>query len=162
MDDLRNLAINVVAGVLLFVLGFAARQLYSWLRSLTVGRFWRPLAKNGVTLVIGSFAKDEFVAYEPSGVVGIGDLRALHELIELFGRARLTRFKIAYVNEVISPSGAPVPDGGDSGCADTAGRSCSGPWVVRQDATHDRWCGADGQAAADRCGAQRVVRCRMA
>lgn len=96
MSDLRSLAVNVVAGILVFALGVVARQIYSWWRSLPVARFWRPIARGGVTLVLGRLDRSEFNRFEPSGVVGLGDIRALEELGDVFARGGLTRFSIAY------------------------------------------------------------------
>lgn len=95
-DDLRNLVINVIAGVLLFVLGVLSRRLFALWQGLTVGRFWRRLAQRGMTVVVGQLDRQEFLSYEPSGVVGVGDVRALDELNEAFRRGRLRRFGIAF------------------------------------------------------------------
>jgi hypothetical protein len=46
MSDLRSLAVDVVAGILVFALGFGTRQIYSWWRSLSIGRFWRPVGSH--------------------------------------------------------------------------------------------------------------------
>lgn len=98
MDNLRDLVIGVAASTLSFLLGIGVTQVYSWRRHLRIRLFWRPLVNHSLTLVLGSFQRDEFLRYEPSGVVGIGDLRGLHELIDLLGGAKLKGFKIEYTN----------------------------------------------------------------
>lgn len=95
-DDLRNIVVSIIAGILLFCLGLLSRRIVALWQSLTVGRFWRPITKHGTTLVVGRLDRSEFLAYEPSGVVGVGDVRALDELNEIARRARLRRFVIAF------------------------------------------------------------------
>jgi hypothetical protein len=95
-DDLRNLVINVIAGAVLFVLGVLSRRLFALWQGMTVGRFWRRLAQRGLTIVVGQLDRQDFLAYEPSGVVGVGDVRALDDLNEVFRRGRLRRFGIAF------------------------------------------------------------------
>jgi len=96
MDGFQDLMIGVIASSLSFMLGIAAAKTYSWHRRLRVRRFWRPLTNDGLTLVLGQLQRDDFQKYEPSGIVGIGDLRGLHELIEQLGDARLTGYKIEH------------------------------------------------------------------
>jgi hypothetical protein len=96
MDGLQDLLVNIAAGALSFLLGVGVTKAHSWRRHLRVRRFWRPLTSGGLTLVLGEVPREEFLQYEPSGLVGIGDLRGLHELIEQLGNARLTGFKVEY------------------------------------------------------------------
>jgi hypothetical protein len=98
--DLRNLVLNLVAGLLMFVFGFLARQAYAWLQSRRIGGFWRPMAAAEFTLVLGRFVHPDFLKYEPSGFMGLGDLRAQEDLRDLFRRARLRPFKVAYADSV--------------------------------------------------------------
>lgn len=98
--DLRNVALNLVAGLLMFVFGFVSRQGYAWLRSRRVGGFWRPMANAQFTLVFGRFPRPDFLKYEPSGLVGLGDGHAEDELRDLFQRARLPPFKVAFVDSI--------------------------------------------------------------
>lgn len=98
MDDLRELAIGFAASSLSFFLGIGLARLHSWRRHFGVRRFWRPLTSGGLTLVLGSFRNDDILRVEPSGVVGIGDLRGLHELIEQLGGARLKGLRIEYAD----------------------------------------------------------------
>src|SRR6478672_4873876 len=98
MSGLWGLGGNVASGALLFVLGLASRRIFARLRGVRVGRFWRRLVDGEITLVIGRFDRADFLEYEPSGVVGIGDIRALHELIDILLRAGMSNFKIAYAD----------------------------------------------------------------
>jgi hypothetical protein len=88
VDDLRDLVVNIVAGVLLFVLGFGSRQGYAIWQGRKVGRFWRPITRGGVTLVIGRF-EEKFRNYDPVGFHGRGDTEARRELNDMFRDARL-------------------------------------------------------------------------
>jgi hypothetical protein len=96
MEGLQDLLVNIAAGSLSFLLGIGVTKAHSWHRFRRIRRFWRPLTTGGLTLVLGQIQREDLLQYEPSGLVGIGDLRGLHELIEQLGDARLTGFKVEY------------------------------------------------------------------
>ncbi len=93
MNDLRNILTGIAASALSFLLGYGARILVVRVRALRTHRFWRPLA-GPVTFVIGSLTAPPLLDYEPSGVVGRGDLKTLLELTHVFRSSKLGQFEI--------------------------------------------------------------------
>ena len=72
---------------------------YTYLRAR---RFWRPIVSGDVQVVVGRFKR--FAGWEPSGLVGVGDMQATAELVAFFddlGYRRLGRSpKIAYHDQL--------------------------------------------------------------
>jgi hypothetical protein len=68
-------------------------------------RFWRPFVSGDVQVVVGRFKR--FAGWEPSGLVGVGDMQATAELVAFFddvGYRRLGRSpKIAYHDQLAGP-----------------------------------------------------------
>lgn len=80
-----------------FVLGLTA----PWLRATWTNRatrpFWRPIAQSPLTVVLG---RHDLLGWEPSGLMGVGDAKAIDELREYFRSLHLMPFTVQFVDEV--------------------------------------------------------------
>src|SRR5687768_6549440 len=72
-----DLGINLLAAVI----GFLAAQLVAWLRFVKRTRnarhFWRPFMRGEVSVVLSAHARPELLAWERSGLIGVGCVKAL-------------------------------------------------------------------------------------
>ncbi|WP_305782528.1 hypothetical protein [Symbioplanes lichenis] len=98
MGDLRDLAINLAAAVIAFGSGIVTREIFRLQRSRRGRAFWgRRMLTSRTLLFVGEFPR--FNHLEPSGMVGLGDYHALHELttgLAAFGSS----FGIAYASQI--------------------------------------------------------------
>lgn len=103
-----NLGIGIAASGISFVLGVMLRTLTDNYRTRRSRAFWGKGIGNGKTIILlGSFS-DEMITpatgFEPSGVIGLGDARAAHELAAYFSRLGIA-VDIAYTNSPLSGQG---------------------------------------------------------
>lgn len=109
MELILNLGVAVAASGVSFVLGLMLRTLTDNYRTRRSRAFWGKGIGNGKTIILlGSFS-DELIArtteFEPTGLVGLGDARAAHELAVYFNRLGVTA-DIAYANSPLAGQGS--------------------------------------------------------
>jgi hypothetical protein len=96
LKDFQDIALNVVASLLFVGLGILLRSMLEFLRHYRGRRFWGRSARSPrAILFLGTFPNPKFLGFEPSGLIGAGDTRAVFELtraLTLIG----TRLEIAY------------------------------------------------------------------
>lgn len=83
---------TVVAGLTLAVRWWIPFVVHQRVRS-----FWKPLAQPGLTVVVGRHAMNR---YEPSGLMGVADAKAIDELRDDFRKRRLGSFDLKFVDEI--------------------------------------------------------------
>lgn len=98
MPQLREVALGLVTAAISFALGYAWRRIRQAYRTRSARRFWRPLIE-GPTLVVLSRFRD-FSDFEPSGLIGAGDSRALQELTSYFSKIGLEVPEVVYDGSV--------------------------------------------------------------
>jgi hypothetical protein len=84
MDDVRDIVINLVAAAIGAIVASTVAVFRRWRRQRRTRRFWGAMASRGIVVVIGTQDPDATGRWEPSGLVGLGDVMALiaieHEL----------------------------------------------------------------------------------
>lgn len=84
MNDFRELALGVLASGIAFCCGLSFKRTISWWRARKIRDFWGPGLRHApVVLFLGTFDGVPNVAitnYEPTGVAGLGDTHAVHEI----------------------------------------------------------------------------------
>jgi hypothetical protein len=94
VDNVLDLTSDVIAAVLVFGLGLSTRSLVGTVRSWRGRRFWgREILRGRTRLFLGSFPR--FNHLEPSGFIGLGDTRAVHELATNLGQLGVS-LELAY------------------------------------------------------------------
>ena len=94
MSDFHDVTLNVGASLLFVLLGVAARAASAVAQHRGTRRFWGHLFHTpGVFLILGTFPR--FRGFEPSGMIGVGDTRAVYELTRSLTRAGM-KLEIAY------------------------------------------------------------------
>lgn len=98
-----DIAVKVAVSLSLILLGRLSGLIWSWVRYLPAKRFWRPVAKPGLVVVVGRHELNEF---EASGLIGVGDAKAVDVLRAYFRKVHLpSSFSVAYVDEIPSGGG---------------------------------------------------------
>jgi hypothetical protein len=77
MDDVRDVFINLAAAAIGAFIAWSWARFRRWQRERRARRFWGGMATRGVTVVIGVQDRDALGRWEPSGLVGMGDVAAL-------------------------------------------------------------------------------------
>jgi hypothetical protein len=94
MSSLRDVAVNLFAAALAFVVGWS----FNWMRGLwrfrNIRGFWKPFATNDLKVVTSIFIKEEHYIWERSGLVGVGDVLALNELRQQLQRVRVSHLPL--------------------------------------------------------------------
>lgn len=99
MESIQDLSLNLVAAALVFTLGVGTRTLLGTFRSWRGRRFWgREIIRGRTRLFLGSFPR--FNHLEPSGFIGLGDTRAVHELATNLGRLGVP-LELAYASTLV-------------------------------------------------------------
>jgi hypothetical protein len=98
VGDVKDLVINLVAAIIVFVAGALTREFFHFSRSRRGRAFWgKSMLSSRTLLFVGEFPR--FNHLEPSGLVGLGDIHAVHEMTT--GLAELgSSFDIAYASQV--------------------------------------------------------------
>ena len=93
MSSVFNLGINLASSALAFLFGISLRSMLHYLRTYRSRRFWGPGVRKGKTvLCLGSFKASDLGPYmkvedfEPTGLAGLGDSKALHELTAMLSK----------------------------------------------------------------------------
>jgi hypothetical protein len=98
VEGLQDLVVNIVAAIVVFTSGVAARETVRLVKSQRSRSFWgRRLLRGKTFLFIGSFLRLNHL--EPSGFVGGGDMRALQEISSVLARNGAT-FEVAYSSRI--------------------------------------------------------------
>lgn len=111
MGQIVNLGVGVAASGISFVLGVMLRTFVDAYRTRRSRVFWgRGISGGKIVILLGSFS-DELIArsvnrsdFEPTGLVGLGDARAAHELAAYFARLGV-RAEIAYATSPLAGHG---------------------------------------------------------
>ncbi|MFI7546565.1 hypothetical protein [Actinoplanes sp. NPDC049599] len=99
MHSVQDLAVNIVAAILVFGFGVSARGVLGRVRSRRGRKFWGAQIIRGRTyLFLGSFPRFNYL--EPSGFIGLGDSHAVHELATTLGMYGAS-FDIAYASKLV-------------------------------------------------------------
>lgn len=77
MDDVRDVAINLIAALIGAVATWSVARFRRWRRERRARRFWGGMSTRGVTVVIGAQDREVLGHWEPSGLVGMGDVAGL-------------------------------------------------------------------------------------
>ena len=113
MDQVVNLGIGVAASGVSFVLGVMLRTFVDNYRVRRSRAFWgRGIGDGRTVILLGSFSEELITSsvhrsgsdFEPSGIVGLGDARAAHELAAYFSRLGVSA-QIAYANSPLAGLG---------------------------------------------------------
>ena len=82
MSQLEDLWINLAGAGIAFALGAVTRTVVHYLRVRRGRRFWgAPTSGEEVVVFLGAMpTRPDFVSYEPSGLIGMGDMHAVQEL----------------------------------------------------------------------------------
>lgn len=108
MDLFVNLGVGIAASGISFVLGVMLRTFTDNYRSRRSRAFWGRGIGNGKTIILLGSLPGELIArtpaFEPTGVVGLGDARAAHELAIYFSRLGVAA-DIAYANSPLAGQG---------------------------------------------------------
>jgi hypothetical protein len=98
VSEIRDIVINIVAAILMFVAGMISRGVVGFAQLHRDRAFWgRRLLRGRTYLFIGSFVR--FNHLEPSGFVGLGDLRALQDVTATLEKNR-AKFEVAYSSRI--------------------------------------------------------------
>jgi hypothetical protein len=104
-----NLGVGIAASGISFVLGVMLRTFTDNYRSRRNRAFWGKGIGNGKAIILLGSLSDELIArapeFEPSGIVGLGDARAAHELAAYFTRLGVTA-DIVYANSPLAGRGS--------------------------------------------------------
>lgn len=99
VNGFQDVTINLIASAVAFLLGVGTRSGVRLLRAWRGRRFWgRAIAREETLLLLGTIPK--FKRYEPSGLIGAGDSRAVQELASMFGDLGID-FKTSYAEKLI-------------------------------------------------------------
>jgi hypothetical protein len=107
LDSLRDLGINLLAALIGFVIArLIAKARYLW-TTRSVRQFWKVFGtSDSIDVVIPIFNEKEMVAYEPSGLLGTGDLRGLLDLQRTL--IRISRpYRIIEADRLFGPTSSP-------------------------------------------------------
>jgi hypothetical protein len=103
-----NLGVGIAASGISFALGIMLRTFTDNYRARRSRAFWGRGIGSGKTIILLGSLTDELIArtpeFEPTGVVGLGDARAAHELAVYFNRLGVTA-NIAYANSPLAGQG---------------------------------------------------------
>lgn len=96
-----EIAVKLGASLVLIALGRLAPRVWSWVQYRYARRFWRPVVRPRLMVVVG---RHELADFEPSGLIGVGDAKAVEVLRGYFRKLYLpSGFRVRYVDEL--PSG---------------------------------------------------------
>lgn len=81
MDSLRDLAINLLAALIGFVVARVSTRIGYLRKTRLTRRLWGSFTSGGpIEIVLPVFESDQFVRWEATGLVGTGDVRGILEL----------------------------------------------------------------------------------
>jgi hypothetical protein len=99
-STIGDLIVNLVAAAI----GFLVAQVTVWLRFLrrtrAARRFWKPLLQDDTHVVLPIFSERRFRAWERSGLVGTGDIKALVAVQRKLLDIRREDFFITYASDL--------------------------------------------------------------
>ena len=98
INTVNDMGINLLATGVAFSVGLSYRRIYLRIHTRPSRRFWKPLERPRLTLVLGAF--DGFDGFEPSGIGSIADAKALQELMAHFTKIHLSNFEITYASKL--------------------------------------------------------------
>jgi hypothetical protein len=99
VHGMQDLAVNILAAVIVFTAGASTRSVMGFVRSRQGRKFWgRQIISGRTFLFLGSFPRFNYL--EPSGFIGLGDSHAVHELATTLGMYGAS-FEIAYASKMV-------------------------------------------------------------
>jgi hypothetical protein len=105
MSEFLGVGINILSSGIAFILGLSLRTIIHRYQIHRSRGFWgRGIGKGKTVIFLGSFPSEMFAnpvrkneAFEPTGMVGLGDTRAVHELTSLLSNLGVAA-EMAYAN----------------------------------------------------------------
>jgi hypothetical protein len=98
---------GLITGILAFLLGLLWQRINKIVLNHRARRFWRPVMSKDVKLVVSRFRRQQ--GFEASGLIGAGDVVAMHNLSRYFTQIGFRSFDITFNDQL--------------GYGDTLGRS---------------------------------------
>ena len=89
---------GLITGILAFLLGLLWQRINKIVLNYRARRFWRPVMSKDVKLVVSRFRRLQ--GFEASGVIGAGDVVAMHNLSEYFTRIGFRSFDITFNDQL--------------------------------------------------------------
>ncbi|GAA1596761.1 hypothetical protein GCM10009828_022870 [Actinoplanes couchii] len=80
MDDVRDVLINLIAAAIGAVTAWGYARIRRWRQQRRARRFWGPMASRGIIIVVSPQDRTMMDRWEPSGLIGMGDLVGLVSL----------------------------------------------------------------------------------
>lgn len=97
MPSAADLALALGPLILGYIIGWVSPKIHQLVRTRRARRFWRPFSNIGnLQVVSGGHRGDYLDSWEASGLAGIGDVRAIDELQDIFFKNGLGRLQIAF------------------------------------------------------------------
>lgn len=98
MIDVADVGLKAVPPLITFAAGRLWPVVHQRIRTSRTRRFWRPFShSDSVRVVLGTFGG--LNSWEESGLVGVGDVQALHELQRTWSDNRLGDLEIVFAGE---------------------------------------------------------------
>jgi len=97
VNDVRDIGINLLATAIAFGLGTGTRTVVHSVRTWRSRRFWGGVLKGRLTLFLGALPRLRDL--EPSGLIGLGDTHAVHELTDTLTGLGAT-FEMSYAEKL--------------------------------------------------------------
>jgi hypothetical protein len=98
VGDVKDLIINLVAAIIVFASGILTREFLHFIHVRQGRTFWgRRMLRSRLLLFVGEFPR--FNHLEPSGMLGLGDVHAVHEMTTGLAALR-SSFEIVYSSQV--------------------------------------------------------------
>ena len=98
-----GIAAKGIIGLATFLLGVVARWAWAWAKARyaahKANRLWRPMLDAHIVIVTAVFASPADRAFEQSGLMGVGDARALTALEDWFKSIRFRDYELRYSHD---------------------------------------------------------------
>jgi hypothetical protein len=100
MSLIQQTAIQLIVGVIAFLAGFFLRRVRSTLAYLRARRFWRPLLRRDLALILGD-GFPQLRAFKASDLIGRGDLVASYELTTFLSQIGFRRLQPIFADGTV-------------------------------------------------------------
>jgi hypothetical protein len=97
MGQLTNIVVGLGTALIGYLCGIGWTRLRDQMRYRRAGRFWEPIIRAPLQVVVSRFYSDAF--REPTGLVGAGDDIASRELADHFSGLRLRKIQAVFVDD---------------------------------------------------------------
>jgi hypothetical protein len=107
-SDRLAIVLCILGSILGFVIGWIAPKVHQWVRTRLTRKFWRKFSRiKQAKVIVGVHRR--FESWDPAGLAGVGDVRALNELQAIFVESGLGRLP----SIVSSDPESALPQGSD-------------------------------------------------